>query len=297
MRLAHLSDVHVNDLSNVRWTRFLNKRLTGLINLIGHRKHAHPRHMLEAAVASIVDDATIDHVVVTGDLTNLSLESEMTAARAILAPLSHKLSVIPGNHDVYTRGAERSRRFEQIFGDWMFGDSPPDYPWRKLIPATAPQSPDLHLLGFCSAVARAPFIATGVVSRAQLDRLAAISQAPGFGDPAAFRIALVHHNLHARGWRKDAMHGLTNRDELLDALREAKVDLLLHGHTHVAHRNTLRGVEVIGCGSTTWASSNAAHLGRYNVYTLAKQNETAAHVHTDVVRYDPVERRFTAPTA
>ncbi len=297
MRLAHLSDVHVNDLTNVRWTRFLNKRLTGLVNLVGHRKHAHPRHMLEAAVASIADDPTIDHVVVTGDLTNLALESEMTAAHQILAPLSHKLSVIPGNHDVYTRGAERSRRFEQIFGDWMFGASEPEYPWYKRLASTSPTSPVIHLLGFCSAVARPWFMATGVVSRAQLDRLGTLAQSSGFTDPSAFRLALVHHNLHARGWRKDAMHGLTNRDELLDALYQAKVGLLLHGHTHFAHRKTLRGVEVVGCGSTTWASSNPAHLGRYNVYTFAKQADVATLAQTDVVRFDADARRFIAPAA
>jgi 3',5'-cyclic AMP phosphodiesterase CpdA len=253
--------------------------------------------MLEAAVDSLANDPTIDHVVVTGDLTNLALESEMTAARAILAPLSGKLSVIPGNHDVYTRGAERTRRFEQIFGDWMFGASAPVYPWHKRLAATSPTGPALHLLGFCSAVARPWFIATGVVSRAQLDRLQAVAQSPDFADPSAFRVALVHHNLHARGWRKDAMHGLTNRDELLDALREAGVGLLLHGHTHFAHRKTLRGVEVVGCGSTTWSSSNPDHLGRYNVYTFAKQSDMAVLAQTDIVRFDADARRFIVSSA
>lgn len=297
MRLAHLSDVHVNDLTAVRWTRFLNKRLTGLVNLVGHRRNAHPRELLEAAVAELVADTSVDHVVVTGDLTNLALESEMRAAREILTPLAGRLSVIPGNHDVYTRGAERSRRFEHFFGDWMFGDADPmsaPYPWVKRLRSRDASSPDLVLFGFSSAVARAPFIATGLVSPAQLERFAELARDPAVTAPDAARVALVHHNLHPRGWRKDRMHGLANRDALLDALRERSVTLLLHGHTHTAHRAVLRGVQVIGCGSTTWASPNPRHLGRYNVYTFGRGSADAPPglLETEVRHFDAERRAF-----
>ncbi len=291
MRLAHLSDIHVDDLTGVRWTRFLNKRVTGLVNLIGHRRHAHPRHMLEAAVSVIAQDRTIDHVVVTGDLTNLSLESEMKAARALLEPLSGRLSVIPGNHDVYTRGAERSRRFEGIFGDWMFSGSP-DYPWIKRVQGR----PDLVLVGFCSAVARAPLIATGVVSDAQLGRLGELAQGPDLGDLNAARVALVHHNMHPRGFRKDKMHGLVNRDAFLDALHAARIPLVLHGHTHTAQRSVIRGVEVIGSGSTTWAHPHPDRLGRFNVYTFEQGAEGAGLASVEVHRFDPERAAFVAPT-
>ena len=302
MRLAQLSDVHVDDLTGVRWTRFLNKRVTGLVNLIGARRHAHPRHLLEAAVDSIAKDPTIDHVVVTGDLTNLSLESEMAAARKMLEPLGHKLSVIPGNHDVYTRGSERERRFERFFGDWMFGTTASaanaEYPWLKRIPGRA-GGPDLVLLGFCSAVARAPLMATGVVSDSQLARLAELAQSPDLTDTNAARVALVHHNMHPRGFRKDKMHGLTNRDAFLDALREAKIPLVLHGHTHTAQRHMLRGVEVIGSGSTTWASRHPDRLGRYNVYTFGPVTnhaspEGARLQHVEVRHFDPDRKTFAA---
>lgn len=292
MRLAHLSDVHVDDLTGVRWTRFLNKRFTGLVNLIGHRRHAHPRHMLEAAVANIAADPSIDHVVVTGDLTNLSLESEMNAARALLEPLSGRLSVIPGNHDVYTRGAERSRRFEAHFGDWMFGGGETDYPWLKRIAGR--NGPDLVLLGFCSAVARMPLMATGVVSKAQLARLSDLARGPDLNDPKAARVALVHHNMHSRGFRKDKMHGLTNRDAFLDALYAAKIPLVLHGHTHTAQRSVIRGVEVIGSGSTTWAHPHPDRLGRFNVYTFEQRPAHAALSSVEVHHFDPIEGTFRA---
>lgn len=279
MRLAHLSDVHVLDLSGVRWTRFVNKRLTGMANLVGKRKGAHPTELLEVAVAELVEDGSIDHVVITGDLSNLSLESEFERARQILEPLAGRLSVIPGNHDVYTRGSQRKRRFEHFFDDWMWGPDASDgaYPWVKLFD-------EIALIGFSSAVARLPFVATGHVARAQLDRLDEL--APTFGD--RYSVALVHHNVHQRGFRKDRMHGLSNRDQLLSRLAAANVELLLHGHTHVAHRFERDGITIIGSGSSTWASSNPAHVGRYNVYDIDRGGLRDVQVR----RWDPAARRF-----
>jgi 3',5'-cyclic AMP phosphodiesterase CpdA len=133
-----------------------------------------------------------------------------------------------------------------------------------------------------------------VVSPSQLERFAELSRDPSLDTSDAARVALVHHNLHPRGWRKDKMHGLWNREALLDALREHGVPLLLHGHTHVAHRATLRGVEVVGCGSTTWSSPNPRHLGRYNVYTFGRASADAPPglVDTEVRHFDPDRRAF-----
>ncbi|MFO0748672.1 MAG: metallophosphoesterase [Myxococcota bacterium] len=273
MRIAHLSDLHVLDLTGVRWTRFLNKRATGLVNLVGSRKDAHPVALAERLVQTLVADP-VDHVVVTGDLTNLALESELAAARRVLEPLAvgGRLSVIPGNHDVYTRGAERARRFEQVFGDWMWAPREAhDYPWLKRLG-------DVSLLGFGSAVARLPFIATGLVSKAQLTRLRELGPALA----GTFPIALVHHNLHARGWRKDAMHGLKNRDEFLEACAGVGVRLVLHGHTHVSHRMSQHGMDIIGSGSSTWSSEHPAHIARYNVYHV----EAGRLAGVEVRRYD-----------
>lgn len=291
MRIAHISDLHILDLEGVRWTRFLNKRLTGLVNLVGKRKGAHPVHLARRLVETLQIDP-VDHVVVTGDLTNLALESELAMARSILAPLGDagRLSLIPGNHDVYTRGAERARRFEQYFGDWMW---PADahaaqhhYPWQKRLTAGGEA---VTLLGFGSAVARMPLFATGVVSEAQLERLAALT--PSLA--GTFPIALVHHNLHVRGWRKDKMHGLVNRDAFLDACDAAGVRLVLHGHTHVAHRFAHASMDVIGSGSSTWWSERDDHVARYNVYRI----EGGRLVDVEVRRYDQATNSFRALAA
>lgn len=284
MRIAHLSDLHVLDLTGVGWTRFVNKRLTGLVNLRGKRKDAHPTALAERLVQTLVDDP-VDHVVVTGDLTNLSLESELAAARKVLEPLGGytKLSVIPGNHDVYTGGAQRSRRFEQYFGDWMWKPGEPqNYPWLKQLGSGDDR---VSLLGFGSAVARLPLIATGVVGKSQLERLRSLgSQLSG-----TFPIAMVHHNLHPRGFRKDAMHGLTNRDAFLDACAAVGVKVVLHGHTHVAHRFVRDGIDIIGSGSSTWSSTHLDHVARFNVYHVSGGRLSSVEVR----RYDQPADRFS----
>ncbi len=84
MRIAHFSDLHLLSLEGVPLRRFLNKRLTGWVNLRLKRGHIHKASYVRA-IAREIARAKIDHVVVTGDLTNLALEPEFELARSVLA--------------------------------------------------------------------------------------------------------------------------------------------------------------------------------------------------------------------
>ena len=87
MRIAHFSDLHVLALDGVSKRRFFNKRFTGWVNLRVKRAHKHrPGHV--RAVAREIARAKVDHVVITGDLTNLALEQEFIAVRALLVTSS-----------------------------------------------------------------------------------------------------------------------------------------------------------------------------------------------------------------
>ena len=127
MRIAHFSDLHLLSLEGVGFHRFLNKRLTGWAMLRFHRKSVHKPHAVRA-VADEVGAARIDHVAITGDLTNLALESEFALVKSFLENdlgfHPDQVSVVPGNHDVYTRGAARTRRFETFFKSYMESDLP-----------------------------------------------------------------------------------------------------------------------------------------------------------------------------
>src|SRR5690349_13117861 len=107
---------------------FLNKRWLGGLNLALRRRSKHSEGLLEAAVDAI-NRAGYEHVVVTGDLTNLSLDGEFRRAHALLARLSggrDRVTILPGNHDVYTQEAASEQRFERRFADFL--PDPPTWP-------------------------------------------------------------------------------------------------------------------------------------------------------------------------
>ncbi|MEZ4268388.1 MAG: metallophosphoesterase [Myxococcota bacterium] len=283
---AHISDVHVLDLAGVSLARYFNKRLSGLLNLALKRRNAHPIALLEAAVDDIIT-RPVDHVLLTGDLTNLALPSEFRRAREVLDPIARPehLSVVPGNHDIYTRGSARERRFESYFGDlmWTGVDVDHAYPWHK-------QVGPVHLVGLCSAVPRLPFVATGEVSATQLTRLTELGREHDLRRD--FTIGMVHHNLHVRGRRKDLLHGMKNRVQVLDACAEAGVDLLLHGHTHVANRFQHGAMRVLGSGSSTWDAVHPDHHARYNRYHVGPRGLERI----EICVWDSATRAFVTQT-
>src|SRR3954447_19814049 len=127
MRIAHFSDLHVLALDGVPPQRFLNKRFTGWVNLRVKRAHKHrPAHV--RAIAREITRAKVDHVVITGDLTNLALEQEFEATKQLLEDDlqldAANVTVVPGNHDLYTRGALRARLFTTFFAHYMVSDLP-----------------------------------------------------------------------------------------------------------------------------------------------------------------------------
>ena len=289
--LAHISDLHLLDLAGTRWWQFLNKRATGAANLALARRHAHSTGIARAAVQDVLAQAP-DHTIVTGDLSNLSFDSELRLAREVLAPLiPGGLSLVPGNHDVYLHGAVHEDRFQRHFGDLLGqplatpGPSPPPFPSaRRLGPEDAP----VALVGLSSVHPTPPLFAHGRVGRAQLDRLRRAASAPPLAD-ASFRVAALHHNLHPRGLRKDWMHGLRDRAAVLDTLEELGFGLVLHGHTHRAHQTRRGAMWVIGCGSTSWDRPEPDRVGRYNLYEIRDGALAAARVRV----YDRATGAFT----
>ena len=96
-RIAHVSDLHVLSPAGTEWRRLVfNKRITGHANLLWQRGRVYRRGHLVAVLEEVAVGA--DHVVVTGDITNLSLESEYEAARELLDDLARRIevTVVPG---------------------------------------------------------------------------------------------------------------------------------------------------------------------------------------------------------
>ena len=262
IRLAHYSDLHVTSPPlREALRRFAGKRLIGACKyyLAGHRRHfGGADHRLRLLLDDL-DAQDVDHALCTGDLTATSLDSEFQRCAEVygarlVQPQRHTL--LPGNHDRYTGGSARERRFERWFGG--LSAPAPGMPFSKQI------GPGVRLVTVDVARPTWPFDASGLCGRDQLARLRALlTEAPSADD---FVIVALHYGLcPPRGltsWlcRLRDARSLT---ELLDA-EEVRVDLVLHGHRHQAFRSRTKRHPVVCCGSATDLRSAPG----YNIYAI-----------------------------
>ncbi len=258
--LAHLSDPHLAPLPRPRVAELMSKRATGYINWQRNRRFIHDRAVLDKIVADLKAQGA-DHIVVTGDLTNISLPEEFTRARAWLEAIgpASDVTVIPGNHDAYVRSAAHAT--EQYWGDFMRGDE------RSLggFPFVRRRGP-LALIGLSTAVPTGLGMATGRVGAEQLARLAATLDA----QKDALRVVLIHHPPVS----KAAHHKLlTDAPAFLRVIAMHGADLVLHGHDHLAMLNWLQGpggakVPAVGVPSASAAPGMAKNAAAYNLYRI-----------------------------
>jgi 3',5'-cyclic AMP phosphodiesterase CpdA len=294
MQIAHLSDLHILDLRGVSPLRFLNKRVTGYANLRLRRNHQHrPSHV--RALCKHIRERGVDHVVVTGDLTNLALESEFHAVASMLheqlgMPAS-RVSIVPGNHDCYTGGAFRAGRFESFFGEHLTSDT---WATGALSRTSGPSSAfpyvrvlgEVALLGLSSAVVRPPFMAAGLVDADQRARLQALLRRPELSGKT--RVFLMHHPLHDPPSRLKALRdGLYEAEPLMDIMGQG---IVLHGHLHRRVTRSFRGGSLVSYGTTSASLEHEDHdrMAGFNLYTFCRDGKlerAVAHVlagpHTD----------------
>jgi 3',5'-cyclic AMP phosphodiesterase CpdA len=275
MRIAHISDLHLLSLEGLEPRRLLGKRFTGWVNIKMKRGAVHKLFAAQA-VAREIRERGIDHVVVTGDLTNLSLESEFELARAFLETdlglPPDRVSVVPGNHDVYTRGAYRSRRFQCYLGDYITSDLPgaSGVPGAGRFPYVRLRGP-VAIIGVSTALPRPPLVATGEVGHLQRQALHALLE----HDEVRRRtpVLLQHHPWHRyASFRKQAMHGLMDAAEERVVLGGVRRGLLLHGHLHRrVHRivDTDRGrIDAVATTSASQLSDDPLRMSGFNLYDI-----------------------------
>jgi 3',5'-cyclic AMP phosphodiesterase CpdA len=273
MRVAHFSDLHVLALDGVSRSRFLNKRFTGWVNLRMKREHKHrPGHV--RAVAREVARAKVDHVVITGDLTNLALEQEFAAVVSLLedelGALPGNVTIVPGNHDLYTGGALRARRFTNFFAPYLVSDLPDLAAEIALgaFPIVKLRGP-LAIIGMSSAVPRPPLVAAGELGTKQLEALERILA----HDEVKRRTPVIalHHPAHNPSSQVKAwVEGLRDAEDLATAVGAVAKGLLLHGHLHARMQRSLvtRAGSLLSIGATSASLHHADEdrMAGFNVY-------------------------------
>lgn len=287
MRLAHLSDLHLLDLTDAVPMRLFNKRATGYVNLKLKRNHVHHAEPV-LATRERLRELDVDHLVVTGDVSNLALEREFDRVKEFLASLhlgADRVSIVPGNHDAYTRGAVRSGRFEAWFapfkqssadaagaaaaGDPARGDVAR---WQPYVRFAGP----LALIGLSTAVARPPLVASGELGRVQLAALERVLAHPDVRD--RMPVLLQHHPIHNPPSRwKTLVEGLVDAARERLVLAGARRGLVLHGHLHRRIRRQLptdRGMlEAIGATSASLLDERPDRRAGINVYEFSDDGD------------------------
>src|SRR6478672_7889017 len=171
---------------------------------------AHDPDAVESLVADVVATAPT-LTVVTGDLTMRARRREFQAARSLLRRLPAPQLVVLGNHDVPLD----PRRVFHPYDAYRRGVPGP------LVPVV--DLPDVRALGLMS-MPRWRW-KSGYVPRSQLRIVRATL---GVAPPGALRLLALHHPPSSQGLER-----LIGRDRLLDTLAQARVDVVLAGHTHV----------------------------------------------------------------
>jgi 3',5'-cyclic AMP phosphodiesterase CpdA len=258
--LAHLSDPHLGPLPAPRWRELLGKRATGLINWRRKRHRIHRGDVLARIVADLKARAP-DHVAVTGDLVNISLPGEYPPALGWLAKLGppHDVTLVPGNHDIYVGGAAPLP--QRHWGDYMRGDDATE----GAFPFVRRRGP-LALIGLSSAVATAPFMATGRLDIGQVARLAGMLD--DCGRQGLFRVVMIHHppiSPPARRFKR-----LVDGAGLRAVLARHGAELVIHGHDHRHSLIELKGprapIPVLGVPSASEAPPGEHDRAGYNLY-------------------------------
>lgn len=273
MRIAHLSDLHLLSLEGAVPFRLFNKRLTGYLNLRFHRKSVHKAFAVSAA-ARAIRKLGVDQVVITGDVSNLALEKEFELVRRFLADdlglPPAQISLVPGNHDAYTEGAHRSRRFARTFGAYLRSDLPDLTAPGEVFPFVHLRGP-AAIVGLSTALPRPPLVASGSIGAPQMRALERILAHPEVRDRTL--VLLQHHPIHNPSSRvKRALEGLGDADEETRLLDRVPRGLVLHGHLHRRiHRKlaTRAGhLDAVGATSASLLHPSDERMAGFNVYEI-----------------------------
>ena len=278
LTLAHFSDVHLPPAAGWGpgiWPRYLNaKRALGLLNWHLKRKAVHNPEIAARLIADAVA-LRADHLAITGDLINLGLPGEYETALAWLqaAGPAHRVTVVPGNHDIYSslHGDAGVARWAAYMGAEAESLA---FPFVRRIGPIA-------LIGLNSAIETPPFVASGRLGPDQIDVAGDLLQR--LGDDGVIRVVLIHH---------PPLPGLaTSRRCLRDAahfarmLEKSGAELVLYGHNHQPLTTWLAAragaIPVVAAASVSAAVAyKEESLASYNLFTFFKSGQGLRIRHT-----------------
>ena len=215
-----------------------------------------------------------DWLILAGDVAERFDHTRL--AFAILTEKFAKVFWVPGNHDLYTPGAQRTDRIAKHFGPELHRQGP------------------IHRLdiGGVTVLGLDPnrptwVTASGMIPQDQLDALADALAEPTLADQ--FVVLALHYPVVGPDGAiyDNRRHGLLNAPALLAVLEAAptRPQMVLHGHRHHGYRATLPVGEIpsFNCGSSGYAHMpDHDRAACMNLYTV----EGRALTEVERFRYD-----------
>ncbi|HEU64298.1 MAG TPA: hypothetical protein ENH96_02775 [Chlamydiae bacterium] len=237
--IAHLSDLH---FSNISIFPLSLKRFIGTTNLLITRKRSYiDTHLFK--LPDLLKSLNVNNIFITGDLSSTSLKKEFEKAKKFIDSFDEnmKFFIIPGNHDTYTRQANKQSYFQNILKSNNIIDS---------------KQKKIHLfdlskkwvyIGLDTTLVTPLFSATGLFSTEMEKDLIDILEKI----PKDKNIIISNHFplFHKAPKRKL----LKRRDDLLKVIKKyPNIKLYLHGHTHkpsITKEDNLPYMICSGCSS------------------------------------------------
>lgn len=259
MKIAHISDLHLNTLFNDA-------------NLIRVKK-----------LIKYISAKSVDHLIISGDLTDNADESDLILLKKHLTKAgfddASKLTVVPGNHDIFG-GPQKAtdifsfpercknvdyqnklNSFNEIFKESFEGiavaNNANKFPFIKNLG-------EVLLIGINSVAEysriKNPFASNGEVKLKDFNTLNELLN--DYSDSDIFKIVIIHHHFNKIKNTKRSIAGiwqniekqtmkLKKKKRLLSLFRKHKIDIVLHGHIHYNEYYERKGISFLNAGAST----------------------------------------------
>jgi 3',5'-cyclic AMP phosphodiesterase CpdA len=276
--IAHLSDLHLGPIEGFHPRYWNAKRGLGYVNWRRGRRSHHLRSVADAIAADALAQKP-DHFAVTGDLANLGLPGEYEVAFAWLSALGgpEQVSVVPGNHDIYTsrlHGASCLERWAPFMRSCDGASGPVTFPYVRKVGPVA-------LIGLCSAVPTPVFVASGRLGEKQIAALGGVLER--LGREGLIRVIMIHHPpLSGQAPPRRGLEDAVALEKVLDA---HGAELILHGHNHtdsvVWREERDIALPVVGIASASAARTHKREpLARYNLLRITREGRAVKILRT-----------------
>jgi 3',5'-cyclic-AMP phosphodiesterase len=262
VRLGHISDLHVADRARYPRNGFSARDC---------EKHS---TRLAKGLLDALREVHVDHLVVTGDVTFSGEARELERAADLLAPFAEarKLTIVPGNHDVWTEDALESGRFLRTLGPDGRGMKKP----APTYPHVVPLGDDAILVALDSArYGEDPRTTPGRLGSEQLRAAREVAREAAKSGRAV--ILAFHHHVVLPPERVEsdafvARMPLADADQVVRLVAEQPIAAVLHGHRHTAFRVDLPGAAgptpVLCAGSASRVADEPVRRARAYVYEI-----------------------------